>query len=199
MSMVAPERLYLTAGGVLVQESNHTGRTVYCEPGDLISSADCLTYKTQLEAFGWIKFAGSEESHIEVQSARVRHDDATGARQIVLPARSQVVDVYVTCTEAAAGSPDMDFGEIAGDTDGLIDGLGTPNICDVLASTLEASPDFRGRGALVTNAENKDSGRIKAQKYYSSGQIFANKNNASGKAGEWIISIAYVVLPEVVG
>jgi len=197
MSIRATERLYLTAASALVREGNVNGRTLYCNPGDVISDADLVTYKTYFEAFGWIPLSGAKEATMSIASVRVRHDDATGSVTLVLPPRSVLQDLLVICTEAAAGSPDVDFGEFGGDTDGLLDGLGQSGICDVVAASIDTGPDFKGRGALITSMVNEDSDRTKVRKHYANGVTFFNTCNSAGTAGEWTIHVMYLVLPEL--
>ena len=195
MSIRATERLYLTAGGALVHENDAAGRTLYCQPGDVISDADLVTYRAYFEAFGWIALAAAKEASVNIASVKMRHDDATGAVTLILPPGSMVQDLFVVCREAAAGSPDVDFGEFGGDTDGLLDGLGQPGICDALTGSIDTSADFKGRGALITSTVNEDSERTKVRKHYASGVTFGNTRNSAGTAGEWTIHVLYLVLP----
>lgn len=196
MSIRAKEILYLTSGGALVRENDPAGRTLYCKPGDIISDADVSTYRVYFEAFGWIELAVTKEVSIQIAGVKIRHDDDAGAVRIDLPSRSLIIDVFARCTEAATGSPDIDFGEFGSDTDGLLDGIGQSGICDTEGSEIE-SPYFKGRGELITTPIEEDDHRIPVKKYYPAGVSFTNDCNSAGTAGEWLVYIMYVVLPEV--
>jgi hypothetical protein len=198
MSIRATARLYLTADSALVTENDPAGRTLYCNPGDEISDADLVTYKAYFESFGWIGAEAAKEAAMSIKSVQVKHDDASGAVVLELPPRAIIQDVFVICTEAAAGSPDVDFGEFGGDTDGLLDGLGTALVCDTLTAGIDTSADFKGRGALITSTVNEDNQRTKTRRYYPNGVTLTNVCNSAGTAGEWKIFIMYIVLPEII-
>jgi len=197
MSMRAIERLYLTDTGALVRELDPAGRTVYCEVGDIISDADLLTYRSYFEDFNWIPRYQTVELHINTKNARVKHDDPTGTIEIDLPPRSLIQDIYVRCTEEPVGSPDIDIGEYGGDPDGLIDNLGGDGVADDAGEILEDSDDYKGRGDLITATNNESNKKAKKQKYYPLGMKFVNTCNAPGTAGEWVIAIMYIILPEL--
>lgn len=193
----APERLYFKSdGSTLVREGDAAAVTLYCKRGDIISDADVSTYKTYFEAFGWLPLEADKEAAMSIVSAHIRHDDATGSVTIEIPPRSVIQDIYVRCTEDAAGGPDIDFGELIGDSDGILDGLGQSGICDTVAVAMDTTANFKGRGALIS-VFNEDSQRIKTRKFYLSGMTLTNTCNSAGTAGEWDIHVMYVILPEV--
>jgi len=179
-----------------VRQNNPEGVTEYCKPGDVISSADLVTYKSYFEAFGWLKLEDSKEAKINISSVHIRHDDETGAARMVLPDKSLVLDIFVECTEDAAGDPDIDFGEFGGDTDGIIDGLGTSGICDTTDSNLDTAPDYKGLGVYLISLINQNDTRVKKRKYYSKSVMFENVCNSAGTAGEWNVHVMYIILPD---
>lgn len=197
MSIRATGRLYLTAAGALVTENDPSGRTLYCNKGDVISDADLVTYKAYFESFGWIGAEALKNATADVKSVHIKHDDASGKMKIELPPRAIIQDIFVQCTEAAAGSPDVDFGEFGGDTDGILDGLGTALTFDTVTDDIDTSADFKGRGALITSTINEDNQRTKTRRYYPNGVTLTNVCNSAGTAGEWDIHILYIVLPEI--
>jgi len=195
--MRALDRLYLTVGGELVNGDNHTGATLYCKPGDEISAADIVTYRATFEALGWIQLTKLEPGFVNVVSLKIRHDDATDTRQFSLPARSIILDIFVRCTENAAGDPDIDFGEYGGDRDGLLDGIGQDGVCDLTTSEVDTTGDFKGRGEMLTSVNNEHNARTKILKYFSSNALLTNTCNSAGTAGEWVVTIMYITLPEI--
>jgi len=200
MTITAPERIYYnSAKTALVKEGDSAAKTLYCKVGDVISAADLVTWKAYFESFGWIGATEAQSAPIQVKSIHVKHDDASGTKRIDLPPRTIIQDVYVQCTEAAAGSPNVDFGEFGGDTDGIMDGLGQPEICDLTSNVFDTTPDFKGRGALITSTNNDDNQRIKARRYYPNGVTLTNTLNSAGTAGEWTIHVLYIILPEIKG
>jgi hypothetical protein len=197
LSIRATARLYLTAAGAIVSENDPSGRTLYCKPGDVISDADLVTYKSYFEAFGWIGTEALKNATVDIKSVHIKHDDASGDCKIDLPSRAIIEDLFVRCTEAAVGSPDVDFGEFGGDTDGLLDGLGTPLIFDAVTSDIDTSANFNGRGELITSTANSESLRTKTRRYYPNGVTLTNVCNSAGTAGEWDVFILYIILPEM--
>ncbi len=197
--MRAKERLYFKADGTtLVREGNAEARKLYCNPGDEISAADITSYRSYFESFGWLsQTQGPIQGYVTFESVHVKHDDASETKTITLPKNSIIQDIFVQCTEAAAGSPDIDFGELGGDTDGILDGLGTAGILDTVAFVQDTSADFKGRGALITSTVNENNIRQKVRKAYPDGVTFTNTKNSAGTAGEWDIHIMYLVLPEL--
>lgn len=136
------------------------------------------------------------QTQVNITTIRISHDDATGSKSLVLPARTLIQDVFIRCVEDAAGDPDIDFGEIGGDTDGILDGIGQPNRSQTIGEGVDTSPEFLGRGELITQWDSNDTPH-KATKYYASAITLSNTCNSAGTAGVWDIYIMWVALPSV--
>jgi hypothetical protein len=192
------ERYYLRLDGQIVTENDRTaGNVLVASPGDEIPDAIAA-------AAGFNRPAAKREGFIKTVGVHLRHSNSTGAIKIEIPQRSLLLDVFVICTEAAAGTttrPNQDFGEKDGDADGILDGLGQLHVCDVPSTNVELTPDFLGRGALLTSDLNEGPLRTKITKYYPIGVTLQNTCNSPGDgtpAGEWDIYIMYIELPEVI-
>lgn len=133
---------------------------------------------------------------IQIVGIHVAHDDASGSRSLTLPARSLIIDAFAICTETAAGSPSMSFGN-SGDNDGLFSGLGGSGVCDIIGDVLEDVVEYGGRGAYVISANNEADIKIKSTKYNSSANVYLNYQSSAGTAGEWDLYIMYVILPVI--
>ena len=137
-----------------------------------------------------------QDADIQLVGIHVAHDDASGSRSLTLPARSLILDAFAVCTETAAGSPSMSFGN-SGDNDGLFAGLGESGVCDTLGDILEDVVEYGGRGAFVVQNNNEADIKIKAAKFNSSASTYLNYQGSAGTAGEWDLYIMYVVLPVI--
>ena len=136
-----------------------------------------------------------QSADIKLVGIHVAHDDASGSRSLMLPARSLILDAFAVCTETAAGSPSMSFGTSL-DTDGVFSGLGESGIGDTLGDVLEESVEYLGRGAFLVK-DNQEDLRVKKTKYNASATVYLNTQASAGTAGEWDIYIMYVVLPVI--
>lgn len=137
-----------------------------------------------------------QAADVQIVGIHVSHDDASGARSLTLPARSLILDAYAICTETAAGSPSMSFGN-SGDNDGLFSGLGESGVCDTLGDILEDVVEYGGRGAFLVQDNNEGDIKIKATKFNSSASTYLNYQGSAGTSGEWDLYILYVVLPVI--
>jgi hypothetical protein len=143
-----------------------------------------------------------ENAELKIVGIHISHSDDTGSRSVALPARSLLIDVGARCTESAGGTtrPSMDFGILGGDTNGVFDGLGESGVCDVAGDWVENEPEYRGRGALMTNGKNAHDILMKTGMFNSSETTYTltRANAGSGSVtGEWDIYLIYIMLPVI--
>lgn len=133
------------------------------------------------------------EGVVRTQKVHVAHSDASAAKSIVIPAGSVLMGAWAICTEAAAGSPDVDWGISEGDTDGIFDDLG--GNCATLAAVLGDDPDATGVGVLLFDSQDSAAVQTFKKPHYAAATTFINTQNAAGTGGEWDVYMSYIKLP----
>lgn len=130
---------------------------------------------------------------VKIATVHVAHDDASGADDIVLPARSLQLWALAICTESSAGNPDVDFGIEGGNTDSLFDDLG--GNCATAGNTLGDDPDATGVGVDLFDSQDTAANQVPKHVWFVSGTTLTNTQNDAGTAGEWDVYVGYTILP----